>query len=137
MTGGAPQGRPFVVANGSLSIPPYSATQFTVGEDLMFAVARAVVRRPVPFLCVAAVIGYLAMSANEKPKKVDPWGPTVAQEAPAAEKDSMFGKAAAKAADLVTEADTTGTVAKVRGTVETTANSWENTSTAVGEATGN
>lgn len=103
----------------------------------MFAVARAIVRRPLTFLCVAAVIGYLAMSANEKPKNVDPWSPTDAQEASAADTDSMFGKAAAKAADLVTEADTTGTVAKVRGTVETTASSWENTSTAVGDATGN
>lgn len=103
----------------------------------MFAVARAVVRRPLPFLCIAAVGGYFAVSANETPKKIDPWGPATAQAAPLADNDSMFGQAAAKAADIVTKADSTGTVAKVRGTVETTANSWENTSTAVGQATGN
>ncbi len=101
----------------------------------MFAVARAIVRRPIPVLCIAGILGFLAMPSSEKPKSADPWSAAPAVSAEPASQDSILAKAASKAADMAAKADSTGTVAKVRGTVETSASSWETTSDAVGAAT--
>lgn len=104
----------------------------------MFAIARAIARRPLPALCVVGVIGFLAYGQKPEEKPADPWGaaPVVA-EADATPKDSMLSKAVDTAADYAEKADGTGTVAKVRGTVETTADSWDNSATQVAKATGN
>ncbi|MDT0508196.1 hypothetical protein [Novosphingobium sp. MMS21-SN21R] len=100
----------------------------------MFAVARAIVRRPIPVLCIAGIIGFLAMPSSEKSKPADPWSAAPVTSPEPTSQDSIIAKAASKAADLAAEADSTGTVAKVRGTVETSASSWETTSEAVASA---
>ncbi|MBF9151371.1 hypothetical protein [Novosphingobium jiangmenense] len=104
----------------------------------MFAIARAVVRHPLPVVCVVGVIGFLAMGQSEKDKPADPWSaqPVVAQAEDGA-KDSMISQAVDSAADYVEKADSTGTVSKVRGTVETTASSLDDSAGKVAKATGN
>lgn len=104
----------------------------------MFAIARAVARRPLPALCVVGIIGFLAFGQTSEKMPADPWGSAPAPvEADAAPKDSMLSKAVDSAADYVEKADSTGTVAKVRGTVETTAGSFDNSASEVAKATGN
>lgn len=104
----------------------------------MFAIARAVARRPLPALCVVGVIGFLAFGQTPEKKPTDPWGSApAAAEADAAAKDSVLAKAVDSAADYVEKADSTGTVAKVRGTVETTASGLDNSANEVAKATGN
>jgi hypothetical protein len=104
----------------------------------MFAIARAVVRRPLPVICVVGVIGFLAMGQSEKEKPSDPWSAQpVAAQAEAGTKDSIISQAVDSAADYVENADSTGTVSKVRGTVETTAGSLDDSASKVAKATGN
>ena len=104
----------------------------------MFAIARAIVRRPLPAICVVGIIGFLALGQAEKQKPADPWNakPAAAQ-ADAGSEGSIIGKVVGSAADYAEQADSTGTVAKVRGTVETSASSWEGSADKVGKATGN
>ncbi|MBB4613716.1 hypothetical protein [Novosphingobium taihuense] len=104
----------------------------------MFAIARAVARRPLPALCVVGLIGFLAFGQSPAEKPADPWGAAPpAVEAEASSQDSMLSKAVDTAADYAEKADSTGTVAKVRGTVETTASGLDNSANAVAKATGN
>lgn len=104
----------------------------------MFAIARAIARRPLPALCVVGVIGFLAFGQTPEKKPTDPWGSApAAAEADATAKDSVLAKAVDSAADYVEKADSTGTVAKVRGTVETTASGLDNSANEVAKATGN
>jgi len=104
----------------------------------MFAIARAIVRRPLPAICVVGIIGILALGQAEKQKPADPWSAKpVAAQANADAEGSLIGKAVGSAADYVERADSTGTVAKMRGTVETSASSWEDSADKVGKATGN
>ena len=104
----------------------------------MFAIARAVARRPLPALCVVGIIGFLAFGQTSEKKPADPWNTApVATEAQAGSEDSMLSKAVDSAADYVEKADSTGTVSKVRGTVETTAGSFDNSANEVAKATGN
>lgn len=104
----------------------------------MFAIARAIARRPLPAIVVVGVIGFLAYEQRPEQKPADPWSAApVNAEAPAKPKDSMLSKAVDSAADYVEKADSTGTVAKVRGTVVTTADSWDTSAGEVAKATGN
>ncbi|MGV3511712.1 MAG: hypothetical protein ACO1OX_06870 [Novosphingobium sp.] len=104
----------------------------------MFAIARAIVRRPLPVIAIVGVIGFLAFGQSDDEKPADPWATRpAAAHADMESKDSVFSKAVDSAADYVEDADSTGTVSKVRGTVETTASSWENSADKVGKATGN
>lgn len=104
----------------------------------MFAIARAIVRRPLPVIAVVGIIGFLAVEQSGKDQPADPWATRpVAAQAGMDSKDSVFSKAVDSAADYVEDADSSGTVSKVRGTVDTSASSWENSADKVNKASGN
>lgn len=104
----------------------------------MFAIARAIVRRPLPAICAVGVIGFLAMGQSGDEKPSDPWASQpVAAKAEVGADESIMSKAVGSAADYVERADTTGTVSKMRSTVETSATSWEDSADKVGKATAN